>query len=272
MKKIFYLAMIALCFAATVTSCTVVDNSEIGLKYKKFAVSDQGKLEAYTVTGYVWYNPFTTAVYTYPTYVQRINYAPFTVNTKDGSIFTMDPVLAYQLNRDRAVDVFTKYRKSLEEIQNGYMSTCVYDAYRITANRYTADELVSNRAKFEGEVRQMLDKSLGDEGFIVTEFTSQITPPETLQHTIEAKNKAVQDALRVENEIKATEASARKKVIEAEGAAEALRVQADGEAYYNRTVAASLTPTLVQQYAIEKWDGDLPNVTGGNSIPMIDLK
>lgn len=271
MKRILYLAMIAL-FAVTVTSCTIVDNSEIGLKYKKFAVTDQGKLEAATVTGYVWYNPFTTAVYTYPTYIQRIDYKPFTVNTKDGSTFTMDPVLAYQLNRDRAVDVFTKYRKSLEEIQNGYMGTCVYDAYRITANRYTADELVANRAKFEGEVRQMLDKSLGDEGFIVTEFTSQITPPESLQQTIEAKNKAVQDALRVENEIKATEANARKKVIEAEGVAEALRVQADGEAYYNRTVAASLNPLLIQQYAIEKWDGDLPNVTGGNSIPMIDLK
>ena len=272
MKRLLYLAMIALCFAATVTSCTVVDNSEIGLKYKKFAVSEQGKLEASTVTGYVWYNPFTTSVYTYPTYIQRVDYKPFTVNTKDGSIFTMDPVLAYQLDRNRAVDVFTKYRKSLEEIQNGYIRTCVYDAYRITANQYTADELVASRAKFEKEVRDMLDASLGREGFLVNEFTSQITPPESLQQTIEAKNKAVQDALRVENEIKATEANARKKVIEAEGVAEALRVQADGEAYYNRTVAASLTPTLVQQYAIEKWDGDLPNVTGGASIPMIDIK
>lgn len=272
MKKFFLMALCAIMLAAGFSSCTVVDNSEIGLKYKKFAVSEQGKLEASTVTGYVWYNPFTTAVYTYPTYIQRIDYKPFTVNTKDGSIFTMDPVLAYQLDRDRAVDVFTKYRKSLEEIQEGYIRTCVYDAYRITANQYTADELVASRAKFEGEVRAMLDKSLGDEGFIVNEFTSQITPPTSLQSTIEEKNKAVQEALTVENEIKATEANARKKVIEAEGEAQARRVEADGIAYYNRTVAASLTPELVRQYAIEKWDGDLPNVTGGNSIPMIDLK
>lgn len=272
MKRLLYLAMIALCFAATVTSCTVVDNSEIGLKYKKFAVSEQGKLEASTVTGYVWYNPFTTSVYTYPTYIQRIDYKAFTVNTKDGSTFTMDPVLAYQLERDRAVDVFTKYRRSLEEIQEGYMRTCVYDAYRITANKYTADELVASRAKFEKEVRDMLDESLGKEGFKVTEFTSQITPPESLQKMIDAKNKAVQAALKAENEVKEAEANARIAVAKAEGEAEALRVQADGEAYYNRTVAASLTPELIKQYAIEKWDGDLPNVTGGNSIPMIDIK
>lgn len=271
MKRLLYLAMIAL-FAVTVTSCTVVDNSEIGLKYKKFAVTDQGKLEATTVTGYVWYNPFTTAVYTYPTYIQRIDYEPFTVNTKDGSVFTMDPVLAYQLDRERAADVFTKYRKSLEEIQAGYMRTCVYDAYRITANKYTADELVANRALFEGEVRQMLDRSLGEEGFIVTEFTSKIDPPQSLQDMIDAKNRAVQAALKAENEIKEAEANARIAIARAEGEAQALRVQADGEAYYNRTVAASLNPLLIQQYAIEKWDGDLPNVTGGNSIPMIDIK
>ncbi len=60
------------------------------------------------------------------------------------------------------------------------MRTCVYDAYCITANNYTSDELMASRAKFEAEVRTMLDSSLGQEGFIVTEFTSQITPPESL--------------------------------------------------------------------------------------------
>ena len=102
----------------------------------------------------------------------------------------MDPVLAYQLNRDKATDVFTKYRKSLRDIEAGYMRTCIYDAYRITANNYTSDELMASRAKFEAEVREMLNKSLGDEGFIVHEFTSQIDPPESLRRMIDEKNAA----------------------------------------------------------------------------------
>ena len=174
----------------TSCACTVIDNSEVGIKFNKFSLTDQGKLQAEPVTGYVFYNPFTQKVFKYPVFIQRVDYNAFTVTTKDAAIFSMDPVLAYQLNRDKATDVFTKYRKSLRDIEAGYMRTCIYDAYRITANNYTSDELMASRAKFEAEVREMLNKSLGDEGFIVHEFTSQIDPPESLRRMIDEKNAA----------------------------------------------------------------------------------
>lgn len=271
MKNLVKLAFLALCFAATVTSCVRVDNSEIGLKYKKFSVTDQGKLEASTVTGYVWFNPFTESVYTYPTFVQRAEYEAFSVTTKDGTKFSMDPTLAYYLEREKAIDVFTKYRKKLEEIQDGYMKTCIYDAYRITANNYTSDSLMANKAKFEKEVRDMLDISLGNEGFKINEFTSDIVPPESLQDMIDAKNRAIQAALKAENEVKEAEANARTAVAQAEGEAQALRVKADGIAYYNATVAASITDLLVRQEAIEKWNGELPTYNGGGAVPFIDV-
>lgn len=271
MKKLLSLVVMAMVMAATISSCTVVDNSEIGLKYKMFSVSEQGNLEATQVTGYTFYNPFTTRVFTYPVYIQRVDYEAFNVTTKDAAKFQMDPVLAYQLNRDKAVHIFNKYRKPLPEIEAGYMRTCIYDAYRITANRYTSDELMASRAKFESEVRDMLEESLGKEGFIVTEFTSQITPPQSLTEMIDAKNRAVQAALKAENEVKEAEANAKIAVAKAKGQAEALKIQADGEAYYNRTVAASITPLLVQQDAIEKWDGKLPTYNGSGAVPFIQL-
>ena len=269
MKKVF-IALIAV--VALMTSCTVVDNSEVGIKFKKFGLTDQGELQAYPCTGWVMYNPFTTSVYTYPVFVQRVDYQAFTVNTKDAAQFKMDPIMSYYLNRDMAVKVFSTYRKPLEDIESGYMRTCIYDAYRITANQYTADELMANRAEFESSVRQMLDSTLNREGFVVKEFTSQITPPASLQATIDAKNQAVQEALKAENLVKQAEANAKIAIAKAQGEAEALKIQADGEAYYNRTVAASLNNLLVQQYAIEKWDGNLPLYNGGNAIPFIEMK
>lgn len=252
--------------------CTVIDNSEVGIKFKKFSVTDQGKLVITPVSGFTFYNPLTTSVYTYPVFIQRVDYAPFTVTTKDAAVFTMDPVLAYQLNRDRAGDVFAKYRKPLRDIEAGYMRTCIYDAYRITANNYTSDELMASRAKFEAEVRAMLDNSLGNEGFTVQEFTSQITPPESLSAAIEAKNQAIQEALKAENLVKQAEANAKIAIAEAEGEANALKIKADGEAYYNRTVAASLNDLLVRQDAIEKWDGKLPTYNGSGAVPFINIK
>ena len=275
MKHYIYLALIAIVVMLVPTfmlRCTRIDSSEVGIKFNKLSLTEQGKLDASTVTGYVFYCPITTDVNTYPTYVQRIDYQPFTVTTKDAATFTMDPTMAYYLNREKASDVFFKYRRPLSDIEQGYMRTVIYDAYRVTANNYTSDELMGSRAKFEGEVRVMLDSTLTKEGFTVTEFTSQITPPESLRKMIDAKNAAIQAALKAENEVKEAEANAKIAVAKAEGEAKAQKIKADAEAYYNRTIAASLSPMIVQEDWIEKWDGKLPQMqAGSNMIPMINF-
>lgn len=268
--KICIAGLVVLMFS--LTCCTVVDNSEVGIKFKKFSLTEQGKLVATPVTGFTFYNPITTAVYTYPVYIQRVDYSPFSVTTRDAATFSMDPLLAYQLDRAKATDVFAKYRRPLRDIESGYMRTCIYDAYRITANNYTSDELMASRARFEAEVREMLDRSLGSEGFIISEFTSQITPPQSLSAAIEAKNQAIQEALKAENLIKQAEANAKIAIAQAEGEAKALKIKADGEAYYNRTVAASLNELLVRQDAVEKWDGKLPTYNGAGAIPFLNIK
>ena len=250
--------------------CTRVDSAEAGIKFNKLSLSEQGKIRATECTGFVFYNPITTDVYTYETRVRQVNYKPFIVQTKDGSKFTMDPNLSYYLNRSRAIDVFGKYRKPLEHIEENYMRTAIYDAYRINANKYTADELIANRAKFEDDVKQMLDSTLRGEGFEVEQFTSQIEPPQSLTDMIDAKNAAVQASLKAENEVKKAEAEAKIAVARAEGEARAMRVKADAEAYYNRTISASLSQMIVQEDWIEKWDGKLPTYSGGG-MPLINI-
>ena len=254
-------------------SCTVVDSGEIGIKFHKWSSNEQdyGGVEG-TCKGWVFYNPITSSVFTYPTYIQRKNYEPFQVNAKDASVFRMDPTIAYRINPEKACDIFTKYRKGIEDLENGYIRTCIYEAYRTCANRYTSDSLMSNRANFESDVRQRLEKSLMDEGFLVEEFTSQITPPESLAQMINEKNAAVQSALKAENKVKEAEAEAKIKIAEAKGAAEAMQIKADAEAYYNTKIAASLSQHIVQEDWIEKWDGHLPTVTGSGGGMILDLK
>lgn len=188
MKKIIFMLFSAL---VLLSSCTTVDSGEIGIRFKKFSGSSEsyGGVEG-TVRGWVWFNPFTEDIFTYPTMVQRKNYEAFTVNAKDASTFTMDPQLAYRINPEKACDIFVKYRKPISELENGYIRTCIYEAYRTCANSYTSDSLMGNRAKFEADVRSRLEKSLAAEGFIVEEFTSAITPPKSLTEMIDAKNRA----------------------------------------------------------------------------------
>ena len=106
-------------------SCTVIDSGEIGIKFHKWSANEQdyGGVEG-TCKGWVFYNPITTSVFSYPTYIQRKNYEAFNVNAKDASVFSMDPTIAYRINPEKACDIFTKYRKGIEDLENGYIRTC----------------------------------------------------------------------------------------------------------------------------------------------------
>lgn len=249
--------------------CTVVDSGEVGIKFHKWSVSEQdyGGVEG-TCKGWVFYNPVTTSVFTYPTFTQRKQYETINVNAKDASLFEMDPTIAYRIDPQKACDIFTKYRVGVKELEDGYIRTCIYEAYRTCANQYTSDSLMGNRANFERDVRARLEKSLMAEGFVVEEFTSKITPPKSLTAMIDAKNAAIQSALKAENQVKEAEANAKIDVAKAEGKARAMRIKADAEAYYNKTIAASLSPMIVQEDMIEKWDGKMPQIVGSNGMIM----
>ena len=241
-------------------SCERVDAGHVGVKVNLYG-DNKGVDDVVAVTGMVFYNPITTRIYEFPTFIQHKEYKDensFIVNSKDGSEFSVSPIMNYSVQRDKVPAIFAKYRRSLEDIEEGFLKTAVYDAFRLATNKYTADELISNRAVFEVEVRRLLDGQLLKEGFVINQFTSNLIYPETFKKSIEAKNNAVQAALRAENEVKTAEAQAKIKVATAEGNAQALLTSAKAEAEANRMKQQTLTPSLIQLEYVNKWDGKLP--------------
>jgi regulator of protease activity HflC (stomatin/prohibitin superfamily) len=241
-------------------SCERVDAGHVGVKVNMYG-DNKGVDDVVAVTGMVFYNPITTKIYEFPTFIQHKEYKgenSFIVNSKDGSEFSVSPIMNYSVQREKVPAIFSKYRRPLEDIEEGFLKTAVYDAFRLATNKYTADELISNRAVFEVEVRRLLDGQLLKEGFIINQFTSNLIYPETFKKSIEAKNNAVQAALRAENEVKTAEAQAKIKVATAEGNAQAMLTSAKAEAESNRMKQVTLTPLLLQLEYINKWDGKLP--------------
>ena len=241
-------------------SCERIDAGHVGVKVNQYG-DNKGVDDVVAVTGMVFYNPITTRIYEFPTFIQHKEYKgenSFIVNSKDGSEFSVSPIMNYSVQREKVPAIFAKYRRPLEDIEEGFLKTAVYDAFRLATNKYTADELISNRAVFEVEVRRLLDGQLLKEGFVINQFTSNLIYPETFKKSIEAKNNAVQAALRAENEVKTAEAQAKIKVATAEGNAQAMLTSAKAEAESNRMKQVTLTPLLLQLEYINKWDGKLP--------------
>jgi regulator of protease activity HflC (stomatin/prohibitin superfamily) len=246
--------------AVLFNSCERIDAGYVGVKVNLYG-DNKGVDDVVAVTGMVFYNPMTTKVYEFPTFIQHKEYKgenSFIVNSKDGSEFNVSPIMNYSVQREKVPAIFAKYRRPLDDIEEGFLKTAVYDAFRLATNKYTADELISNRAVFEVEVRRLLDNQLLKEGFTINQFTSNLIYPETFKKSIEAKNNAVQAALRAENEVKTAEAQAKIKVATAEGNAQAMLTSAKAEAEANRMKQQTLTPLLLQLEYINKWDGKLP--------------
>ena len=242
------------------TSCGYerIDAGYEGIKVNLYG-DDKGVDDITLVTGAVWYNPITTAVYEYPTFVQTVDYAPFSINAKDGSSFTVDPTISLKIVDGKSAEVFKKYRKEdITEVINTTLYNYVRNAFRIQLNNYTTDELVSKREEFERAIEERLSKELLAENFKLEQMTSGLQYPQTLVNAIDAKNAAVQEAQKAQNEVLKIKAEAEKKIAAANGEAKALKIKGDAEAEYNRKIAASLSPLIVQQMMLDKWDGKLP--------------
>jgi regulator of protease activity HflC (stomatin/prohibitin superfamily) len=279
--KFIVLAVVVLGSIFAFVGCERIDAGHVGVKVNLYG-DGKGVDDVTEVTGWVFYNPISTKIVEFPTFMQHKEYKldkenevdeSFVVNSKDGSEFHVSPLLNYSVKRERVPYIFAKYRVELSMIESGFLKTAVYDAFRVVANSYTADALISNRQEFEKKVREVLVSQLEPEGFILSQFTSNLIYPQTFKKAIEAKNNAVQTALTAENQVKTAEAEAKIKIARAEGSAKAMLTQAKAEAEANQLKQRTLTPMLIQQQWIEKWNGKLPTtMLGDKSTPMIGIK
>lgn len=242
MKKIIQILSI-LMITALYSCSTRIDAGHEGILIKQYG-TDKGVQDVSLVTGRVWYNPWTEDVEEYPTFIQTVDYDGFDVNAKDGSSFSVDPTLSFNIVPGHSPIIFSKYRKDLDEVAKTTILNYVKDAFRLQMNKYTTDEIVSNREQFENDVQKTLSKVLSDEGFKLEQLTSGLKYPQTIVDAINNKNKAVQEAMESRNKLIKDSIEAQRTIIVARANKEA-----------NELKQKSLTPMLIQQMFIEKWDG-----------------
>ncbi len=136
----------------------------------------------------------------------------------------------------------------------------------ITA-QYTAEELISKRSEVSSKIKETLSAKLATYYMVLDEINiTEFKFSEEFNNAIEQKQIAEQQALKASLDLQRIEIEAKQKIEQAKAEAESLRLQKQ-----------EVTPELVklreieaQMKAIEKWDGKLPNVTGG-AVPFIEV-
>ena len=126
------------------------------------------------------------------------------------------------------------------------------------------------------EIRQRAMKKLGDNlsryHIIVDDiYFANIRFSPGYEGAVEAKQVAQQQVETQKQVLAQREIEAQQKVATAKGEAESIQVVAQGQAKANDALSRSITPILVQYKSIERWNGILPQVSGG-AVPFVDLR
>jgi len=197
-----------------------------------------------------------------------------TFQSKEGLEINSDFGLTYKIRDGRASAIFQKFRKGLEEVSDTYLRNQTRDALSAVASTMSVEDCYGSRKReLVTEAQKLLSASVGDM-FDIEKLTvvGSFRLPDPVLKALERKIAATQQAMQKENEVREAEAEANKVIATAKGTAASRLAIAEAEAKANYLVAKSLTPELVQWQALAKWNGALPQFTGGGAVPFVNIK
>jgi regulator of protease activity HflC (stomatin/prohibitin superfamily) len=249
------------------------------------------------VTGWQWYTPFFSTVLEYPTFVQTAKWEgpeSITFNSKEDLGVTAAISVSYQIEHSKVPAFYVKFRSDdLKTFSHGFFHNVTRDMFNEVGGQFSIEGLMGpEKEHFLTEVRTRLNKYMKDFGVEVVQlgFIGSPQPPQQVLDQLNAKVAATQAAMKAENEVRETRATAQKTVINAEalanaqvanakGEAEAAIERARGQAQANETIARSITPNVIEWQRlqlqgkwIEAWQGNVPQVAGSGSGMLLDLR
>jgi regulator of protease activity HflC (stomatin/prohibitin superfamily) len=137
---------------------------------------------------------------------------------------------------------------------------------------YPIGEILPKREDIRKRAMTKLGDNLSRYHIIVDDiYFANIRFSPGYEGAVEAKQVAQQQVETQKQVLAQREIEAQQKVATAKGEAESILVVAQGQAKANDALSRSISPILVQYKSIEKWNGILPQVSGG-SIPFVDLR
>jgi len=136
---------------------------------------------------------------------------------------------------------------------------------------YPIGEILPKREEIRKRAMGKLGENLARYHIIVDDiYFANIRFSPGYEGAVEAKQVAQQQVETQRQVLAQREIEAQQKVATSKGEAESILVVAQGQAKANEALSRSISPILVQYKGIEKWNGILPQVSGG-AIPFIDL-
>ena len=212
--------------------------------------------------------------------------------TSDTQPVTVSLTVRYSISPDKVAEVFEKYSHTGD--LSSYVQTATHEIFKAVTAKYTAPDLIAQRAKVSSDIYAALAEKLAIYGAQVINIDMRnFAFQESYMRAINSKVEQEQLRQAADNKLKTVESEQKQKVAIAEAEADAVRATADGEAYAKLKVATAEAESLkiqnaalaqnkdvlelrritVEQTKAERWNGQLPtSIYAGAPIPFLNVK
>lgn len=245
------------------TACSVINPGESGVVFNRITGS------MYTAgQGSVFYFPFFYTVEAYPTALRTYsmvkkegegsakNDDSIDLPSLESQHITMDISVTYNTTPERAAEVYKSFNGAdIADIESSYIRRTIITVAQAAAGKMPLTELMTTRrGELQSAIQSELTIQLGRRGFQVDNVNlgAPHLPP-AIEAQMQAKMAKQQEAQQAVYELQRQTTLAQARVAEAHGISDS-----------NKIIQASLTPAVLENKRIEKWNGILPQVTTGS--------
>ena len=182
------------------------------------------------------------------------------VYTKDVQQSRVRYTLTYALNGNASANIYTQVGIYWA---NTLIPQVVTSSMKNIIGQWAALELIANRGKASQDIEIMIASTLKDRGISILGFAlTNIDFQPQFEQAVEAKVVAVQNAEMAKNQTVQVQEQANQRVIAA---------KADDEAMQIKTDALTKNQSLIMYEAVQKWNGELPKIVGGDGGNLLNI-
>ena len=241
---------IVLAIVLTLGACSRVEPNQAGVYMENYGRN--GKSDFSVKTGRVWLLCWGCELYQVPLWEQRGQFEnPLTLKAADNTEFSASPVYSFRVIKDRAVDVVFDNKQLgygdsfIDSLEDNILEPKIYDLMKEESRRYSTDELMAKGGSlmFEQKVQELVKEEFFKRGLELVTFSSQLEFSKSVTERIDKRNEVNTNISVIDQQIE-----------EQKKRLELAKLQAET----NKTISEGITPQLLQQQFIEKWDGKTP--------------
>lgn len=250
------LSVVPLSLLVFVQSICVIPSNTVGVKYSALHGTSKNTLKE----GVHFVTPFVDKIYKIDTTVQERTDDNVSVQTKDAQWAKMRVNVKYEVSKSNAFKVYKQY-KTMDALKDNIIGNYAQNAMNEVCSNYNIIDLLGDkRNEIINKATDILKQNLEKEGVTLKMLTIK---------DLDA-GKKIEKAISDEAVAKKQVETAKQKQEKARTEAETKLIEAEGEANANAVKTKALTPEVLQEQWINKWDGKLPKVTDGNTMIGLD--